>query len=97
MRKMPHKFTGGGRDAVCGAHVGLLGAHSHTKVRSRHTWWVSLNVCRGWICDGPLTDGEARIRTFIWWRDLAVSGTDGLECGTSISRRLFTEIANAMR
>jgi len=25
----------------------------------------------GWICDDPLCDGKTKIRTFIWWLDLA--------------------------
>jgi hypothetical protein len=24
----------------------------------------------GWICDGPLRDGEAKNRTLVWWLDL---------------------------
>jgi hypothetical protein len=31
--------------------------------------------CSGWICDGPLRDGEAKNRTLVWWLDLAEPGT----------------------
>jgi hypothetical protein len=32
----------------------------------------------GWFCDGLLYDGETRIRTFIWWINLAGSVTVAL-------------------
>jgi hypothetical protein len=50
-------------------------------------------VRNGRICDGPLCDGEARIRTFIWWLDLAETGTAAFECATATSRRSFVGIA----
>jgi len=28
----------------------------------------------GWICDGPLSGGETKNRTFVWWLDLADTG-----------------------
>ena len=40
---------------------------------------MCLNSGSGWICDGPLCDGMARIWTSIWWLNLVDSDLAALE------------------
>jgi hypothetical protein len=59
---------------LCAAGPGNLGRRMSASGRSAPFDVEIVNGRVGWICDGPLCDGENRNRTFIRWLDLVADG-----------------------